>query len=242
MCVHVYLLWYNLLMKKWDKIRQQAITLRLQGKTYPEIQDELGIKVPKGNLFYWFQSIKLTPEQAERIHQQNLRSLEGSRLKAHAVLKQKREKYLASVTDRVKDFVSVLSSKKTAKVVLAVLYITEGSKSQGSICFGNSDPYIISLFLHLLRFCYNIDEQKLRCTVQCRADQNIKSLESFWVRITGVSKELFSKPQVDPRTVGKPTKKPNYKGVCRIQYYSADISLELRAITKVMYKGPVVQW
>ena len=97
-------------------------------------------------------------------------------------------------------------------------------------------------FLHLLRFCYNIDEQKLRCTVQCRADQNIEELESFWMRITGVSKELFSKAQIDPRTVGKPTKKAHYKGVCRIQYYSADISLELRAITKVMHNGPIVQW
>ncbi|KKU66624.1 MAG: hypothetical protein UX89_C0020G0001 [Parcubacteria group bacterium GW2011_GWA2_47_16] len=229
-------------MRKWDKIREQAIVLRVQGKTYPEIQNALGIKVPKGNLFYWFQDIKLTPEQAEKIRQQNLRSLVGTRVKAHAALKQKREKYLASVTDRVKDFASVLSSKKTAKVALAVLYITEGSKSQGSICFGNSDPYIISLFLHLLRFCYNIDEQKLRCTVQCRADQNIEELESFWMRITGVSKELFSKAQIDPRTVGKPTKKAHYKGVCRIQYYSADISLELRAITKVMHNGPIVQW
>ncbi len=230
------------MMKKWDKIRAIAVALRVQGKTYPEIQKALGIYVPKGNLFYWFKKIKLTPEQAEKIHRQNLQSLEGSRLKAHAVLKQRRERYLASVINRVRDFVYVLNSKKTAKVVLAVLYITEGSKSQGSICFGNSDPYIISLFLHLLRFCYNIDEQKLRCTVQCRADQNIKELESFWAKITGVSKDLFSKPQVDPRTIGKPTKKPNYKGVCRIQYYSADISLELRAITKVMHKGPVVQW
>ncbi len=164
-------------MKKWDKIRERAVELRVQGKTYPEIQKALGIKVPKGNLFYWFQNIKLTLEQAEKIRQQNLRSLAETRLKANLVLKQRREKYLASVADRVKDFALVLDNKKTAKVALALLYITEGSRSaRGSVVFGNSDPYIISLFLHLLRFCYNVDERKLRSTVQCRADQNIKDL------------------------------------------------------------------
>ncbi|MFA6552432.1 MAG: hypothetical protein WCT19_02940 [Candidatus Paceibacterota bacterium] len=227
-------------MKKWDKIRKQAIVLRMQGKTYPEIQDILGIKIPKGNLFYWFQNIKLTSKQAENIKQQNLHSLEKSRQKALAVIKEKREKYLVSINDRVQNFSGSILDKKTAKVALTVLYITEGSRIAGSVCFGNSDLYIISLFLHLLRFCYNIDERKLRCTVQCRADQDIKSLEKFWRGITGIAKGQFCKPQVDPRTVGKPTKKPNYKGVCRVQYFSADISLELRAIAKVMHNGPVV--
>lgn len=228
-------------MKKWDKIRRQAIALRVQGKTYPEIQNALGIKVPKGNLFYWFQSIKLTPEQAEKIKQQNLRSLVGTRLKAHAVLKQKREKYLASVADRVKNFDSILTNKKMAKTALALLYITEGSRSaHGSLVFANSDPYLISLFLHLLRFCYTIDEQKMRCTVQCRADQNIKDLEHFWARITGITPDRFCKALVDPRTVGKPTKKLDYKGVCKIQYYSAGIALELLAIARIIHKGPVV--
>lgn len=230
-------------MKKWNKIREQAIALRVQGKTYPQIQEALGTKIPKGNLFYWFQKIKLTPEQAEKIREQNLRSLVGTRLKAHAALRIKRKKYLDSVADRVKDFSSAFQNKKTAKVALTMLYITEGSRSaHGSICFGNSDPYIISLFLHLLRFCYNIDEQKLRCTVQCRADQNILGLESFWLKVTGINKKQFCKSQVDPRTVGKPTMKANYSGVCRVQYFSADLSLELRAIARVIHNGPIVQW
>ena len=69
---HVYVLWYNLIVKKWNKIREQAIGLRVQGKTYPQIQEALGIKIPKGNLFYWFKKIKLTPEQAEKIREQKI--------------------------------------------------------------------------------------------------------------------------------------------------------------------------
>ncbi len=221
--------------------RKKATILRTQGKTYPEIQKALGDNLSKGTLFHWFQSIKLTPVQAERIRKQNLLSLEKSRQKAHSVLHQKRRNYLLSVEERVRFFSKALRQKEVGKVVLSILYITEGSRSEKSgITFGNSDPYIISLFLHLLRFCYSIDEKKLRCTVQCRADQNIPELGNFWSRITRIPKERFCKPQVDSRTLGKPTKKSSYRGVCRINYFSADLSLELRAIARIIHTGPVV--
>lgn len=221
--------------------KEQAISLRRQGKTYSEIKRALVSTISKGTLSYWFANVQLTPDQRRRIKEQNLRSLERSRLKALAVNKGKRDVYIASIARRVKTFSSVLKNRKIGKVILSILYITEGSRSEkGSITFGNSDPYIISLFLHLLRFCYSIDEQKLRCTVQCRADQSVPKLSSFWAKVTRISKERFCKPQVDTRTVGKPTKKPNYQGVCRINYFSADLSHELRAIARTIYTGPVV--
>ncbi|MSU55858.1 MAG: hypothetical protein EXS51_00910 [Candidatus Taylorbacteria bacterium] len=221
--------------------RELAVLLRKQGKTYPEIQKELGTGISKGVLSYWFQDLELTLVQRERIQKQNLKSLEISRLKAWSVNKEKRHLYISSITERVRGFAKALKDKKVGRIVLAILYITEGSRSQkGGITFGNSDPYIISLFLHLLRFCYSIDEQKLRCTVQCRADQNIAELARFWEKVTKIPEGRFCKSQVDPRTIGKPTKKSGYRGVCRINYFSADLSLELRAIAKVIHKGPVV--
>lgn len=221
--------------------RRLAVLLRGQGKTYPEIQRELGTGVSKGVLSYWFQDLELTSVQRERIQEQNLRSLQISRTKALAVNREKRAQYINSIAERVGGFEKALKDKEVGKIVLAILYITEGSRSQrAGITFGNSDPYIISLFLHLLRFCYSIDEQKLRCTVQCRADQDIAELAHFWRKITGIPANRFCKPQVDPRTTGKPTRKSGYRGVCRINYFSADLSLELRAIAKIIHNGPVV--
>lgn len=221
--------------------RRLAVLLRKQGKTYPEIKKELGTDISKGVLSYWFQNLKLTTAQRERIQEQNLRSLQISRSKALAVNGEKRRLYINSVDERARGFAKALEDKKVGKIVLAILYITEGSRSQkGGITFGNSDPFIISLFLHLLRFCYSIDEQKLRCTVQCRADQKIDELSRFWEKITKIPSHKFCKPQIDRRTVGKPTKKRDYRGVCRINYFSADLSLELRAIAKVIHTGPVV--
>ena len=98
---------------------------------------------------------------------------------------------------------------------------------RGSLMFGNSDPRVIALFLRLLRQCYNINEDKFRCTLQCRADQNIETLERFWSKITNVPLKQFYKARVDSRTIGKKSRKMDYKGVCRIDYFSADLFNEI---------------
>ncbi len=103
--------------------------------------------------------------------------------------------------------------------------------------FGNSDPFIINLFVSLLRYCYSVDECKFRCTIQCRADQNIKELELFWSRVTKIPLLQFYKARVDPRTVNKPSKKKDYKGVCRIDYFSADLFFEIIKIPEIISKG-----
>jgi hypothetical protein len=54
----------------------------------------------------------------------------------------------------------------------------EGTKgNRGSLRFGNSDPFVIDLFLNLMEKCYSIDKKKFRCTVLCRADQDTKELD-----------------------------------------------------------------
>ena len=119
-----------------------------------------------------------------------------------------------------------------------MLYLGEGSKARkGSLCFANSDPLVIELFLSLMRKCYSIDTNKFRCTVQCRADQDIKNLENFWMAITKIPKSQFYKAQIDPRTIGKPSRRLAYKGVCRIDYFSADIFTELMVIPKVVFRA-----
>lgn len=127
---------------------------------------------------------------------------------------------------------SLLSEDVAArKIALAMLYLGEGSKTErGSLMFGNSSPVIIRLFLKLLRDCFDINEQKLHVTVQCRADQDVRQLQAYWMEVTGVSSKNFYKPQIDSRTMGKPTKKSDYKGVCRIDYFSSDVDFELKLL------------
>lgn len=132
----------------------------------------------------------------------------------------------------------MLENRNIAKISLSLLFLTEGSKrKKGSLVFCNSDPEVIELFLRLLRFCYSIHEEKFRCTVQCRADQDVKRLEKFWSQKTSIAIRQFSKAQVDKRTVGKPTKKFEYMGVCRIVYYSAAVFNDLLDASALIKKG-----
>ena len=211
------------------KLKEKATKLREKGKTYLEIQKILKVLIPKSTLSYWCHSIPLPLDYQRRIQDYNKFNLSKARKIALGVIKAKREKYLQSVAGRNKHLVTALKNKDTAKIVLAVLYLGEGAKNykRGSIMFGNSDPFIINLFLYLLRYCYDIDESKFRCTLLCRADQNIKKLEKFWSQITKIPSSRFYKARIDPRTIGKPSKKLDYKGVCKIDYFSADLFIEL---------------
>ena len=222
------------------KLKQKAIQLRKQGKTYLEIKKELGINIPKSTLSNWCSNIKLPKEYQDRIQKIILDNAQKGRNIALIVNRVKREKYLQSVINRNQYLATIFKNRDVAKVALAMLFLGEGAKNtkRGSLLFGNSDPFIISLFLHLLRFCYNINENKFRCTLQCRADQDVKKLEKFWSQVTKIPLSQFYKAKIDPRTIDKPSKKLDYKGVCRIDYFSADLFIELMQIPKIIYKGP----
>lgn len=215
--------------------KTKAIILRKTGKTYGEIKKIIGKPIPKSTLSHWFRNIVLPKKYWEQTDKKIIKNIEKARTKALTVNRLKREKYIREVKNRVKNLSAKLKEKDVAKIALAMLFLGEGSKTnKGSLMFGNSDPLIIRLFLNLLRRCYNIDENKFRCTLQCRADQNIKKLERFWSQITKIPSSHFYKARIDPRTIGRPSKNLDYKGVCRIDYFSADIFNELTAIGKLL--------
>jgi len=217
--------------------RNKAIILRKQGKTYSEIR-ALIPKISKSTLSYWLGGLELSDKQKERLSQNVGRKLVKARTRSILVQKNKREKYFYDIENKNLSFINLLNiNKKAAKLVLAALYLGEGTKSmRGSLRLGNSDSGIIRLFLKLLRSCYTIDEAKFRVTVLCRADQDVKILNNFWVQVTGINKKQFYKARIDPRTVGKPSRKLDYKGVCVIDYFSASIFHDLLTLGKMMTK------
>ena|SRR3989344_2877893 len=225
---------------RYYAFKPKAIKLRKAGKTYGEVIKLLDIPIPKSTLSHWFREICLTGIQKERINRRVYVNIHRAQVKAVLANKVKRKRYILEVQNRVSHLAKELDRKDSAKIALAMLYLGEGFKSRnGLVGFANSDPGVINLFLRLLRKCYDIDETKLRITLQCRADQSIEKLEIFWGKITNVPRKRFYKAQVDPRTVGIPTKKHDYKGVCRINYLSADVFTELQQINLILCGGPI---
>lgn len=223
---------------KYFSRKSEVIMLRKSGKTYGEIIKIIGKSIPKSTLSDWCRDIYLTNGQKDKIDKLILENSKKGLAVAWIISKKRREDYLKLIFNKNKDLPLLLKNKKIAKITLATLYMCEGTKgNRGSLILGNSSPDIIRLFLNLLRFCYTIDESKFRCTVQCRADQKTELLEKFWSKVTKIPPSQFYKPQIDSRTIGKPTKKLNYMGVCRIDYFSGKLFAELIEISNILYQS-----
>jgi hypothetical protein len=219
-------------------MRERAVAFRKKGYSFSQINRALDSNVPKSTISFWLSGIELSSFQKQKLEIKRKKDLEGARQKALETKKKKREKYLKNLLNENKWIISELKNIKTKKITLVMLYLAEGSKTRrGSITFGNSDPLIIKLFLNLLRSCYEIDESKFRCTLQCRGDQNIENLEIFWSKLTNISLSRFYKARVDPRSIGKKSRKTSYKGVCRIDYFSANIFNEFLVIFEILRKN-----
>ena len=221
--------------RQYSHLKNKAIALRKKGKTYGEIRNTLKMPLPKSTLSLWFKDIKLSNRQKINLRENIKNKIIQGQIKAHKQIKEQRRKYLQEVEGRVIHLKIAMENKDAAKIALAMLYLGEGFKHRkGSMAFGNSDPGTIKLFMKLMRRCYEIDESKFRCTLQCRADQNIRKLEKFWSEVTDIPPNKFYGARIDPRTIGIPTKKLEYKGVCKIDYFSADIYNELIKISEVL--------
>lgn len=120
-----------------------------------------------------------------------------------------------------------------------LLYLCEGSKYPSTRClaFGNLDPEIIKAFLNLLRKYFHIRENKLRCRIIPRWDQDINELQSFWSNITKIPLGSFYKTISDKRTKGKVTAKKDYRGVCVIYYCDTSLQFELQSIGETIIKS-----
>lgn len=215
----------------------KAIRLRSEGQTYGEIRDTLKLKIPKGTFHSWFKKVVLPKDYYIKVSRLNKENLNKARLIAIESNKIKRQEFLKGL-DRINlSVASSIHNTKTAKIALAMLCLGEASKStkKTSFYFGNSDPKTILLFLELLKTSFDYKLDKIRCTVQCRADQNTEDLEKFWMQVTKIPKELFYKSRVDPRTIGKPTKNTNYRGVLRIDYFDSRVRLELESLANLVY-------
>lgn len=216
-------------------MRLEATKLRLKGKTYSEIQNLLSVRIPKSTLSYWCKNIELSKRSQMRISKLSALNLIRGRQKALKVKAEAKKQRQIDFHFENENLWSTYDKNKDArKIALAMLYIAEGNKRPGSLVFGNSDADIIKIFLALLRSTYSLDETKFRVTVQCRADQDPDGLKGYWSKVTKISKELFYKAQIDQRTLGKPTRKIHYKGVCRIDYFSAIIDQELKYIARTL--------
>jgi transposase-like protein len=218
------------------KIVAKIIGLRKAGYSLAEISHITGIS--KNTIYHWVKTVRLTQKQKARLHKKEIRCGMAGLRKAHEIKKAKKIKWKRDVFSRAKKFKNIVNKKSAlAKLLCGVLYLCEGAKypSSRQMIFGNADPKIIKLFLCLLRNNFVIDESKIRCRIMHRFDQDKNELVKYWSRLARVPVRQFYKSYADKRSKGFSTKKPDYKGICAVQYNSTDLQYELQLIGETIF-------
>lgn len=226
-------------MRYSDTVIEQARALRAAGASYPEISQQLGRSIPKTTLAYWCRKIPLSPDQIQGNIERQLTHLAHARKlsvlqKHHAATEQ-----LRVISLRSRAVVQRAKSSEVHLIALAMLYLGEGAKpgSHSGLALGSSDPNIIRLYITLLSICFSIGPDDLRCRVSFRADQDIAELQQYWSSVTGIPLNHFYKTSPDQRTIGKLTKRTDYRGVCVISCRGRVHQLELQQISREYLKS-----
>lgn len=212
-----------------EELREEARRLRREGWSLNEIAAKLG--PPKNTLTLWVRDIELSTAQRERLHEKEIEVIGRNRALAAAINRQARIDRIDKEKAKAEYLLNTLTETQHANhIAAAMLYLGEGVKGEGVFAFANSNPQIISYWLYLLRTGFVIDESKLRIQVMCRADQDDAELRQFWTELTGIHR--YVKSHVDARTLGIPTKRLTYKGVCKVSYHDVSIRRYLDALAE----------
>ncbi|KJK38393.1 hypothetical protein UK15_17125 [Streptomyces variegatus] len=204
-----------------DDLREKARELRLQGWTYDQIQVELGCS--KSSISLWVRDLpkperKRTSEEASAIARRGWEAT--MRL---------RDEERRRTKDAAKQAVGALSPREL--LLLGVgLYWAEGSKDKPydrreSVCFVNSDPGMIRVFLAWLDLL-GVERESIRFTVMIHETADIPGAEQYWAELVGADRSAFYKTTLkrhNPKTVRKNTG-DSYRGCLAIKVRkSADL-------------------
>lgn len=195
-----------------DDLRARARELRKQGRTYDQIQLELGCS--KSSISLWVRDLPKPPprtrEEASAIARRGWEATLRKREEERQQTKEAATREIGRLSDRELFLVGV------------GLYWSEGAKAKAPggrerVIFVNSDPGMITVFLAWLRLL-EVDPQRLRFSVQIHETADTAAAEEFWAAHVGVDRSLLLKTSLkthNPRT-NRTNTGEDYRGCLRV--------------------------
>jgi predicted transcriptional regulator with HTH domain len=210
-----------IILKKENSL---AIKMRKQGFSLSEISQK--VKISKSTASLWLREVEVSEEGKDRIKNKVL----AANIKTNRTKKNKIEKSTKKIKESIKELKNISFNKDLSKIICSLLFWCEGEKSESRLCFINSDPSLIKLYLSLLRKGFLINETKFRVCLHLHDYHNIEKQISFWSKITNIPISQFNKPYIKPHTGIR--KRKNYPGCVSIRYYDVKLARELSFIAK----------
>lgn len=209
-------------MKTKEKLA--AVKLRKKGYSLKEIVEALNIA--KSSASEWVRNIPLSKSAEKRLLSRISKGQLASQ-KAKRIITAKKEKEALDNANLILS--GFLLTDPCTKILCSMIYYCEGEKSVSKgVSFTNSDPNLVSLFLHLFRKSFSLDESKLRVCVHLHSYHNPKKQLKFWSKTTNIPLKQFIKPYLKPSS--GMYKKEGYAGCVNIRYGDVIVSREIKAI------------
>lgn len=182
------------------KDKELAIKLRLQGKSYSQIRDVLGIS--KGTLSSWLSSLQLSPVVANKIQKRGKKIAIKTLIERNKSQTTEAVKRRNKIKNNAKKFVKNISQNDLFFLGVA-LYWAEGYKrvkkvrgrevTSHPVSLTNSDPNLIKIFLRFLREICLVQEGAIKADIRIFEHQNENTLLNFWSDITDIPTYRFGK-------------------------------------------------
>lgn len=216
--------------------KNKAIELRKQGFSYNEILTQ--IPVAKSTLSLWLRSIKLAKRQKQRLtEKRRLAQIKGARLRH----KQRLESSKLIRSEALNEINEI--SERELKLIGTALYWAEGSKQKENqvsqrVCFSNSDPFMVLLFLHWLKNTCKINSHDLIFELFIHESAHIERAKTIWAKLLKIRKSnlrvYLKKHQITKRkNTGK-----DYIGLVRISVrQSTDLNRKISGWIEGIYKN-----
>lgn len=176
----------------------------MKGKSYTEIQRELG--VPKSTLSAWLSNVQISKNAQKQIEERTRRkSLVG-------LLKRNKQQTAQALQRKQKTIKTAMQeigamSQRDIFILGVSLYWAEGYKRPmrrngreltcHSMSLTNSDPKLVICFLRFLKEICKVPEEKIKASIRIYEHHNEEELLRFWLETTGIKREKFEKTYYD---------------------------------------------
>ena len=188
-----------------DDLRAQAIELRRDGCSVPDIATKL--KVSKSTAYLWTRHMPLdpTPEHAIERRRRHMEHMREARWEPH---REARDAERAAVIQAETSWVGALSEREVL-LLGAISYWCEGAKAKPwepnrcRLTFINSDPALILLFLRFADLL-GVDRSTVQFRVNIHESADIEAATKWWADLVGVPVERFHRATLkthNPTTV-----------------------------------------
>jgi hypothetical protein len=153
--------------------QERARELRAEAWTLLEIAQELGVS--KSSVSLWVRDVEFEPRPRKKAARRR-----GPN-KLQVAKQAEIDEMLAWGQDRIGQL-----SDEAFLAAGAALYAGEGSKTDGTVTFSNTNARMMAFFCRWLRTAFDIDESRLRLRLYLHQGLDLAAATDFWCRVTDI--------------------------------------------------------